>query len=93
MRGAPQVVSSAGLVANLVVIPTLIFTLFDVITSLIEFLLPEHITMKAESLIKLAHLSSKYCPQTSSPCSSSHHEHRTVGMSHDAAGDAPYRVP
>jgi hypothetical protein len=36
-------------VANLVVIPTLIFTLFDVITSLIEFLLPEHITMKTES--------------------------------------------
>jgi hypothetical protein len=48
MRGDPQVVSSAGVVANLVVTPTLIFTLFDVVTSLIEFLLPEHITMKAE---------------------------------------------
>jgi hypothetical protein len=35
-------------VANLVVPPTLIFTLFDVVTSSIEFLLPEHITMKAQ---------------------------------------------
>jgi hypothetical protein len=40
MRGDPQVVSSAGVVANLVVTPTLIFTLFNVVT--------EHITMKAE---------------------------------------------
>ena len=93
MRGDPQVVSSAGVVANLVVTPTLIFTLFDVVTSLIEFLLPEHITMKAESPINLTHLSSKYRPQTSSPGSSSHHKHRTVGMSHDAAGDAPDRAP
>jgi hypothetical protein len=50
MRGDTQVVSSAGVVANLVVTPTLIFALFDVATSLIEFLLPEHITMKAEPL-------------------------------------------
>ena len=50
MRTDPQVVSSAGVVPNLVVTPTLIFTLFDVVTSLIELLLPEHPTMKAEPL-------------------------------------------
>jgi hypothetical protein len=48
MRGDLQVVSSAGVVAKLLVTRKLIFTLFDVVTSLIEFLLPEHITMKAE---------------------------------------------
>jgi hypothetical protein len=59
MRGDPQVVSTAGVVPNLVMTPTLIFTLFDVVTSLIEILLPEHITMKAGPFINLAHLSSK----------------------------------